>query len=175
MAKTLKLNPEQIQEIESAVFMAVEPLLSETFYLLDVAMEQEGGRWYLRIYVDKPGDVVSLDDCEAISLQAEKELDQLSILNTTNTSYVLEESSPGLFRTLRKSRELTYNKGQPVKVTPLPRTKVKPPINSGILGDYNLESHTVVIQPNNSTPVLINLSEKQFSIQLNPDIKFPED
>ena len=36
------------------------------FELVDVEYVKEGGTWYLRAYIDKPGGI-AVDDCEAVS------------------------------------------------------------------------------------------------------------
>lgn len=66
--------------------------------LWDVRYEKEGGSWYLRIFIDKPGGV-GIDDCEAMSRAINTPLDELDPIRE---SYCLEVSSPGLNRELRR-------------------------------------------------------------------------
>ena len=43
------------------------PMMEENgFELVDVEYVKEGGSWYLRAYIDKPGDIAIID-CELIS------------------------------------------------------------------------------------------------------------
>ena len=52
------------------------PIAEEYGYeLVDVEYVKEGGTWYLRAYIDKPGGV-SIDDCEAVSRRLSDILDE---------------------------------------------------------------------------------------------------
>lgn len=62
----------------------------------DVRYEKEGGAWYLRIFIDKPGGV-NINDCENVSRAVDSELDALDPIDG---SYCLEVSSPGIERDL---------------------------------------------------------------------------
>lgn len=66
--------------------------------LVDVEYLREGGRWVLRLFIDKPGGV-SLEDCQTISRQVERVLD---VEDPIETAYSLEVSSPGVARPLKK-------------------------------------------------------------------------
>lgn len=78
----------------------------------DVRYEKEGGAWYLRIFIDKPGGV-GIDDCEAMSRAVNGPLDELDPIRE---SYCLEVSSPGLNRELRRSEHFTAFLGSRVAV-----------------------------------------------------------
>ena len=55
------------EEYEQKTEELLEPLISELgFELVDVEYVKEGGTWYLRVYIDKPGGI-TVDDCEAVS------------------------------------------------------------------------------------------------------------
>jgi ribosome maturation factor RimP len=85
----------------------------------DVRYEKEGGAWYLRIFIDKPGGV-GIDDCEAMSRAVNKPLDELDPIRG---SYCLEVSSPGMNRELRRSEHFAAFLGSCVQVRlirPLP-------------------------------------------------------
>ena len=45
------------------------------FELVDVEYVKEGGNWYLRAYIDKPGGI-TVDDCEVISRSLSDKLDE---------------------------------------------------------------------------------------------------
>ena len=68
------------------------------FELVDVEYVKEGGSWYLRAYIDKPGGI-AVDDCEVISRALSDLLDEHDFIED---SYILEVSSPGLGRPLKK-------------------------------------------------------------------------
>ncbi|XOQ43157.1 MAG: Ribosome maturation factor RimP [Clostridium sp.] len=87
--------------------------------LWDVRYEKEGGAWYLRIFIDKPGGV-GIDDCEAMSRAIDGPLDELDPIKEP---YCLEVSSPGLNRELRREEHFTAFLGSRVAVRlirPLP-------------------------------------------------------
>ena len=86
------------QGISERVHQLAEPILSHGgMELVEVEFLREGGRWVLRLYIDKPGGV-SLDDCQDVSRQVEKLLD---VEDFIEPAYVLEVSSPGLERPLK--------------------------------------------------------------------------
>lgn len=89
------------------------PILTERgFALVDVEFVKEGSCWYLRAYIDKPGGI-SIDDCEAVSRSLEAELDRENFIEE---SYVLEVSSPGLGRPLKKEKDYIRNEGKEIEL-----------------------------------------------------------
>lgn len=87
------------------------PVLEEHgFELVDVEFVKEGSSWYLRSYIDKDGGI-SIDDCEIISRALEKELDREDFIKE---AYVLEVSSPGLGRPLKKEKDYVRNEGKEI-------------------------------------------------------------
>lgn len=70
--------------------------------LVDVEFIKEGGNWYLRYYIDKPGGV-TIDDCQKISEQLSNYLD---VSDPIPHSYILEVSSPGIERPLKSKKDL---------------------------------------------------------------------
>ena len=68
------------------------------FELVDVEYVKEGGNWYLRAYIDKPGGI-NVDDCEMVSRELSDILDEKDFIDE---AYILEVSSPGLGRPLRR-------------------------------------------------------------------------
>ena len=80
--------------------------------LVDVEYVKERD-WYLRIFIDKPGGI-GLDDCQKFSEEFGKILDKESIISG---SYILEVSSPGLDRLLKKDRDFIRERGKKVDVT----------------------------------------------------------
>lgn len=81
--------------------------------LVDVEFAKEGGRWILRIFIDKPGGV-GHSDCEAVSKRLDTLLDEKDPIPQ---SYYLEVSSPGIERPLKNLRDFQRFKGQMVRVT----------------------------------------------------------
>ena len=80
----------------------LEPILADFgFELIDVEYIKEGGNWYLRVYIDKPGGI-TIDDCEGVSRSFSEILDEKDYIDG---SYIFEVSSPGLGRPLKKEKD----------------------------------------------------------------------
>ncbi len=80
--------------------------------IYDVEYVKEGGEWYLRAYIDKPEGVAILD-CENVSRELSDALDAEDFIPD---AYILEVSSPGLGRTLKKDRHLEKSLGAEVEI-----------------------------------------------------------
>ncbi len=96
---------------------AVEPLVEELIRdgdleLVDVEYVKEKD-WYLRVFIDRPGGV-GIEDCQSLSERLEAELDRRDIVPE---SYILEVSSPGLDRVLKKDRDFEREMGKTVDVS----------------------------------------------------------
>jgi ribosome maturation factor RimP len=91
----------------------LEPVLSKNgFELYDVEYIKEGSNWYLRAYIDKK-DGITVDDCELVSRQLSDLLDKEDFISD---SYILEVSSPGLGRQLKKDKHIEKSIGKEVEV-----------------------------------------------------------
>lgn len=89
------------------------PILAEhQFELVDVEYVKEGGNWYLRAYIDKPGGI-TVDDCEVVSRALSDLLDEHDFVED---AYILEVSSPGLGRPLKKEKDFARSIGEEVDV-----------------------------------------------------------
>ena len=89
------------------------PIVEEYgFELVDVEYVKEGSNWYLRAYIDKPGGI-SVDDCEKVSRRLSDILDEKDYIED---SYIMEISSPGLDRPLKKEKDFQRNMGKLVEV-----------------------------------------------------------
>ena len=102
------------QQVEEQVFSIVEELLKDqdVIELVDVEYVRERD-WYLRVFIDKAGGI-EIDDCQALSERLEKILDEKNLISD---SYILEVSSPGLDRQLKKPRDFVREQGKTVDVT----------------------------------------------------------
>lgn len=80
--------------------------------IYDVEYVKEGSDWYLRAYIDKPGGV-DINDCETVSRALSDRLDEADFIEE---AYILEVSSPGLGRTLKKDKHLQYSIGEAVEL-----------------------------------------------------------
>ena len=100
-------------QIEDKVETLMQEVLQGTeFELVDVEYVKERD-WYLRVFVDKDGGI-DLDDCKILSEKLGELLDKESVIND---SYILEMSSPGLDRVLKKDRDFVRESGKTVDVT----------------------------------------------------------
>lgn len=80
--------------------------------IYDVEYVKEGSDYYLRAYIDKP-EGVGILDCENVSRALSDVLDQEDFIPD---AYILEVSSPGLGRTLKKDRHLAHSIGKEVEI-----------------------------------------------------------
>ena len=101
------------ESYESRVEAYLLPLMERHgFELVDVEYVKEAGTWYLRAYIDKEGGI-GVDDCEVISRDLSDWLDEEDFIDD---SYVLEVSSPGLDRPLKKEKDYIRSMGRDVDV-----------------------------------------------------------
>lgn len=106
--------------------------------IYDVEYVKEGSDWYLRAYIDKP-EGVTINDCETVSRALS---DALDVEDFIEDAYILEVSSPGLGRTLKKDRHLEKSLGEEVEIrTYKPIDKQKE--FSGVLKAYDAETVTI--------------------------------
>ena len=80
--------------------------------IYDVEYLKEGSDWYLRAYIDKP-EGVNIQDCENVSRALSDKLDEVDFIDD---AYILEVSSPGLGRTLKKDKHLEKSLGEEVEL-----------------------------------------------------------
>ncbi|WP_295165368.1 ribosome maturation factor RimP [Selenomonas sp. F0473] len=101
-------------KIEERVEEIVRGLLERlpALELVDVEYVRERD-WYLRVYIDKEGGI-DIEDCRTLSEQLEEILDREGFITD---AYILEVSSPGLDRVLRKPRDFERERGKIVDVT----------------------------------------------------------
>ena len=89
------------------------PIVAEyDFELVDVEYVKEGSTWYLRAYIDKPGGI-TVNDCEMVSRRLSNILDEKDYIED---SYVMEISSPGLGRPLKKEKDFKRSLGREVEL-----------------------------------------------------------
>lgn len=101
------------EQYEQQTEELLEPIVTgHGFELVDVEYVKEAGTWYLRAYIDKEGGI-AVDDCEVISRQLGDWLDKEDFISE---SYILEVSSPGLGRPLKKEKDYVRSMGKEVEV-----------------------------------------------------------
>ena len=100
---------------EEAVEALVLEVLPQEFELVDTEYVKEGSDWYLRILVDRKAEdeKISLEDCQKLSRMIGEMLD---IKDPIKEQYMLEISSPGIDRALKKERDFVREKGKEVEI-----------------------------------------------------------
>lgn len=101
------------EEYEQLTEELVMPIIEQNnFELVDVEYVKEASNYYLRIYIDKEGGI-TVDDCEIVSRALGNLLDAKDFIEE---SYVLEVSSPGLGRPLKKEKDFKRSIGMEVEI-----------------------------------------------------------
>lgn len=101
------------KDYEERTEKLLEPIADQNgVSIYDVEYVKEGEDYYLRAYIDKEGGV-SIDDCEAVSRALSDALDNEDYISD---AYILEVSSPGLGRTLKKERHFLNSIGEEVEI-----------------------------------------------------------
>ena len=89
------------------------PIMEEYgFELVDVEYVKEGSSWYLRAYIDKPGGI-NINDCETVSRRLSDILVEKDFIDD---AYIMEVSSPGLGRPLKKEKDFKRSLGMEVDI-----------------------------------------------------------
>ena len=127
------------EEYEQKAEALLSPIVeSNGFELVDVEYVKEAGNWYLRGYIDKPGGI-TVNDCETVSRAFSDRLDEDDFIED---SYIMEISSPGLDRPLKKEKDFARSIGKEVEIrTYRPIEKQKE--FYGVLTAYDSNSVTV--------------------------------
>ena len=111
------------------------------FELVDVEYVKEAGTWYLRAYIDKEGGI-TVDDCEVINRELGDWLDQEDFIED---SYILEVSSPGLGRPLKKEKDFARSIGKEVDIK-LYKAVEKQKDYTGVLEAYDKDTVTIGLE-----------------------------
>jgi ribosome maturation factor RimP len=99
--------------VTERVWEEVTPELNEQGYELVEVEYVPGARGrVLRLYIDREGGV-TLDDCQRVSRVVSNLLDRLDFIEER---YVLEVSSPGFDRPVRKASDFDRFHGEPIKL-----------------------------------------------------------
>lgn len=98
-----------IEKIEKII----DPTLKEFgLELVDVEYLQDGGYWYVRIYIEYLDKEISLGDCAKVSLAVGDDIDKI-----IDKKFFLEISSPGIERPLKKPEDFIRFQGSKIKVS----------------------------------------------------------
>ena len=103
----------QKHTIIDEVSRLVAPVIEDMGYeLVDVEYATNYGKWVLRLYVDKEGGI-TLDDCALTSREVG---DLIDVKDIIDHEYVLEVSSPGLNRPLKKEKDYLRALGKKIRL-----------------------------------------------------------
>ena len=107
----MELNNKEIilKKIENIVTPVAE---SMNLSLVDIEYLQDGGYCYVRIYVEKENEDITLEDCAALSNKIDEDIDKL-----IDQRFFLEVSSPGIERPLKKIADYIRFKGEKAKLS----------------------------------------------------------
>ena len=101
------------EEYETRTEKLLEPVMEENnFELVDVEYVKEAGNWYLRAYIDKEGGI-TINDCELVNRTLSDIMDKEDFIPD---AYILEVSSPGLGRKLKKDKDSRRSIGNDVDI-----------------------------------------------------------
>lgn len=92
--------------------IAEKAALQLGYELYDLEYKKEGSEFYLRIFIDKP-EGMGVNDCEQYSRFISPLLDEA---DPVPDNYILEISSPGMFRKLKKPEHFERYMGERVEV-----------------------------------------------------------
>lgn len=137
---------EQYETKTEELLMSI--MQEHNYELVDVEYVKEAGTWYLRIYIDKEGGI-SIDDCEIVSRALGDILDKEDFIED---SYILEVSSPGLGRPLKKEKDFKRSLGSEVEIRlfkPLNKTKEY----VGILTSFDQDTVTIELEDNSEITI----------------------
>ena len=109
MKEAMAMKREAVEEFVSSVVEGIMACTEMEIVDVDYVRERD---WYLRVYLDKPGGV-DLDDCQMVSEKLSAVLDEKDPITE---NYLLEVSSPGLDRVLKKDKDLIRYNGRDVDI-----------------------------------------------------------
>ena len=147
------------------IYQLVIDLIEQTLQgseikLVDVEYKKLGKNWTLRVLIDK-NQGVTVFDCQKLSREIE---DLIEMHELIKDHYILEVSSPGLDRPLKKESDFVRNKGKQIQVntdSPINNSK----INTGTIRDFS--NSTLFLENNNDTLEipLINIMQAKLIIE----------
>ena len=143
------------EEYEAKTEALLQTMVDERgFELVDVEYVKEGSNWYLRAFIDKPGGI-SIDDIEPISRELSEKLDQEDFISD---AYILEVSSPGLGRPLKKDKDFVRSIGEEIEIH-LYRAINKQKEFVGILKEFNKEENTFTVELEDGEETVFNRAD----------------
>ena len=130
------------ESIEAKAEVLLAPIVESLgFDLVDVEYVKEGSNWYLRGYIDKEGGI-SINECVDVSRLFNEKLDQEDFIED---SYIMEISSPGLGRPLKKEKDYARSMGKELEIRTY-RAVNRQKEFYGILTAYDADTVTIEME-----------------------------
>lgn len=96
------------------LWISLEPYIVEQgFELIELEFGTSGRTPVLRVFIDNLERPVTLDDCEKVSYILSNVLDTIEM---EENSYVLEVSSPGFDRPIRREKDFIRFSGETIRI-----------------------------------------------------------
>jgi ribosome maturation factor RimP len=96
-----------------SIIEIIEPVIQEeSLELVDVEYKKLGKTWTLRVYIDKDQGI-TVEDCQKVSRQIG---DMIEVDELIANPFVLEVSSPGLDRPLKKEKDFLRYRDKPAAI-----------------------------------------------------------
>ncbi len=108
----MKKQTDNLEIVQRATEIVLPALKNAGLILWDVEYKKEGIDYVLRIFIDKDGGEITLDDCEKISREISELLDREGFVED---AYYLEVSSPGVERKLRAPEHFLRSLGKKIQ------------------------------------------------------------
>ncbi len=137
------------EEYEAKTEALIQPIVDEKgFELVDVEYVKEGSNWYLRAYVDKNGGI-TINDLESVSGILSDKLDEEDFISD---AYILEVSSPGLGRPIKKDKHFDRNIGKEIEIHLYSAVEGSKQY-IGVLKSYNKKTITIENEDGSETAI----------------------
>lgn len=132
-------------DIEARTEELVMPIIeANSLELVDVEYVKEGSDYYLRVYADKEGGI-TIGDCEIVNRALGDLLDKDDYIGD---AYILEVSSPGLTRPLKKEKDYKRSIGKVIEIKTFAKVNGVKELE-GVLKSY--DDDTVVVELEDGT------------------------
>lgn len=105
-------DKKRIVDIVSELFESLQEGVFAPYELVEVSYVKEGPQRFLRLFIDKEGGI-SHEDCKVVSREIDDKLEELDLIKE---AYILEVSSPGIERPLKKLKDFERFVGRDVEV-----------------------------------------------------------
>ncbi len=141
------------EDYEQKTEELLQPIVDKyEFELVDVEYVKEGSNWYLRAYIDKEGGIF-VNDCEKVHRELSDLLDEKDFVEG---SYILEVSSPGLLRPLKKEKDFKRSISKEVEIRTYKKIDKKKEFR-GVLTAY--DKNTVTVMQDNEEELVLDRAD----------------